>query len=83
MYVNSGRYRSASALQYLMEMRANHISNVTRLPPFSQSVHVEAEIPVSPRDEFERAIVDIVAGAHPRMDALDRPATIIGENLSL
>jgi hypothetical protein len=39
------------------------MSNVTRLPPFSKTVHVEAEIPVSQRDEFERAIIDIVAGS--------------------
>ena len=48
------------------------MSNVTRLPPFSKTVHVEADIPISQRDEFERAIIDIVAGARPRMDALDR-----------
>jgi hypothetical protein len=48
------------------------MSNITRLPPFSKTVHVEADIPVSQRDEFERAIVDIVAGERPRMDALDR-----------
>jgi hypothetical protein len=38
------------------------MSNVTRLPPFSKTVHVEADIPISQRDEFERAIVDIIAG---------------------
>ena len=48
------------------------MSNVTRLPPFSTTVHVEADIPISQRDEFERAIVDIIAGGRPRMDALDR-----------
>jgi len=48
------------------------MSNVTRLPPFSRTVHVEADIPISQRDEFERAIVDIIAGGRPRMDALDR-----------
>jgi hypothetical protein len=47
------------------------MSNVTRLPPFSRTVHVEADIPISQRDEFERA-VDIIAGGRPRMDALDR-----------
>jgi hypothetical protein len=45
------------------------MSNVTRLPPFSKTVHVGAEIPISQRDEFERAVVDIVAGERPRMDA--------------
>jgi hypothetical protein len=48
------------------------MSNVTRLPPFSKTVHVEADIPISQRDEFERAIVDIIAGGRSRMDALDR-----------
>lgn len=53
------------------------MSNVTRLPPFSKTVHVEADIPVSQRDEFERAIVDIIAGERPRMDALDRDLAAI------
>jgi hypothetical protein len=53
------------------------MSNVTRLPPFTKTIHVEADIPVSQRDEFERAIVDIVAGARPRMDALDRDLAAI------
>lgn len=48
------------------------MSKVTRLPPFSKTVHVEADIPVSQRDEFEQAIVDIIAGERPRMYALDR-----------
>jgi hypothetical protein len=48
------------------------MSNVTRLPPFAKTVHVEAEIPISQRDEFERALVEIVAGGRPRMDALMR-----------
>lgn len=48
------------------------MSNVTRLPPHAKTVHVEADIPFSQRDEFERAIVDIIAGERPRMDALDR-----------
>lgn len=33
------------------------MSNVTRLPPHPKTVRVEAEIPVSQRDEFERAVV--------------------------
>jgi hypothetical protein len=53
------------------------MSNVTRLPPFAKTVRVEAEIPVSQRDEFERAIIDIVAGERPRMDALDRDLAAI------
>jgi len=48
------------------------MSNVTRLPPFSKTVHVEADIPTNQRDEFERAMIEIVAGERPRMDALDR-----------
>jgi hypothetical protein len=48
------------------------MSNVTRLPPFSKTVHVEAEIPISQRYEFERAIVEMIAGERSRMDALDR-----------
>ncbi len=48
------------------------MSNVTRLPPLSETVHVEADIPISERDEFDRAMIEIVAGARPRMEALDR-----------
>lgn len=48
------------------------MSNVTRLPPHPKTVHVEADIPVSQRDELERAIVDVIAGERPRMDTLDR-----------
>jgi hypothetical protein len=48
------------------------MSNVTRLPPHPKTVHVEAEIPISQRDEFERAVVDIIAGERPRMDSLSR-----------
>lgn len=47
-------------------------SNVTRLPPFAKKVRLEIEIPASQRDEFERAMIEIVAGERPRMDALDR-----------
>jgi hypothetical protein len=48
------------------------MSNVTRLPPFSKTIHVEADIPIGQRDEFDRAMIEIVAGERPRMDALDR-----------
>ncbi len=48
------------------------MSNVTRLPALSETVHVEADIPISQRDEFERTIVEIIAGERPRMDPLDR-----------
>jgi len=52
------------------------MSNVTRLPPFAKTIRVEAEIPISQRDEFDRAMVEIVAGRRSRMDALvqDREA---------
>ena len=53
------------------------MSNVTRLPPFAKTVHVEADIPISQRDEFERAMIEIVAGERPRMDALDRDVAAI------
>jgi hypothetical protein len=53
------------------------MSKVTQLPPFAKTVHVEAYIPISQRDEFERAIVDIVAGERPRMDAFDRDLAAI------
>ena len=48
------------------------MSNVTRLPPSGKKVHVEADIPASQLDEFDRAITAIVAGERPRMDALAR-----------
>src|SRR5271165_2301003 len=48
------------------------MSNATRLPPFSKTIHVEADIPISQRDEFDRAMREIVAGERPRMDALER-----------
>lgn len=53
------------------------MSKVTQLPPFAKTVHVEADIPISQRDEFERAIVDIIAGERPRMEALDRDLAAI------
>ncbi|MGC2460438.1 MAG: hypothetical protein WA446_05580 [Steroidobacteraceae bacterium] len=51
--------------------------NITRLPPSKRTIHVEAEIPISRRDEFDRAMVEIVAGERPRMDALVRDKTSI------
>lgn len=53
------------------------MSNVTHLPPFSKTIHVEADIPISQRDEFERAVVDIIAGGRPRMEVLDRDLAAI------
>jgi len=46
--------------------------NVTRLPPSGKKVHVEADIPASQLDEFDRAITAIAAGERPRMDTLAR-----------
>jgi len=48
------------------------MSNVTCLPPSKKKVHVEADIPASQLDEFERAITAIAAGERPRMDILAR-----------
>jgi hypothetical protein len=53
------------------------MSNITRLPPFAKTVHVEADIPVSQRDEIDRAMIEIVAGGRPRMDAMDRDLAAI------
>ncbi len=46
--------------------------NVTRLPPSGKKVPVEADIPASQPDEFDRAITALVAGERPPMDALAR-----------
>jgi hypothetical protein len=46
-------------------------------PPPSKTVHVEADIPASQLDEFERAMVEIVAGERPRMD------TLVGDEASI
>lgn len=40
------------------------MSNVMRLPLFSKTV-LEADIPMSQRDEFERAIIEFVAKSSP------------------
>ena len=48
------------------------MSNITRLPPSGRKVHVEADIPASQLDEFDRAITAIAAGERPRMDTLAR-----------
>ena len=45
---------------------------MSNVPPFAKTVRMEATIPASQRDEFERAMIEIVAGERPRMDALDR-----------
>jgi hypothetical protein len=48
-----------------VSIRVFAMSKVTRLPPYSRMFHVEADIPVGRRDEFERAIVEIIAGERP------------------
>jgi hypothetical protein len=48
------------------------MSNISRLPPSKRTVHIEAEIPASQVDEFNRAVAEIVAGDRQRMDALVR-----------
>jgi hypothetical protein len=53
------------------------MSNVTRLPPFSKTVHVEADIPISQRDEFDQAMISILAGERPRMEALEQDENAI------
>jgi len=53
------------------------MSNVTRLPPFAKTVHVEADIPISQRDEFKRAMIEIVAGERARMDGFERDFSAI------
>jgi len=50
------------------------MSKVTRLPPFSKTAHMEADIPVSPRDEFDQAMIGFIAGERPRMEAVERRA---------
>jgi len=50
--------------------------NITHLPS-SRMIHVEADIPLTQRDEFNRAISEINAGARPRMDALERDLAAI------
>jgi hypothetical protein len=58
-------------------MEERFMSNVSRLPPFGQTVHVEADIPASQRDEFDRTMTALIAGERPRMDALDRDVATI------
>lgn len=53
------------------------MSNITRLPPFQKTVHVEADIPISQVDEFEKMMSAISAGERPRMDTLERDVTAI------
>lgn len=48
------------------------MSNLIRLPPSSKTMHVDADIPISQRDEHDQAIIGIVAGEHPRMDPLEQ-----------
>jgi hypothetical protein len=50
----------------------HNMNNVTQLPPFSKTIHIEAEITISRRGEFDRAMAEIVAGGRPRMDTFGR-----------
>jgi hypothetical protein len=42
------------------------MSNVTRLPPAGKKVLVQADIPASQLDEFNRTVAAIAAGERPR-----------------
>ena len=53
------------------------MSNITRLPPFQKQVHVEADIPTSQVDEFDKMMVALRAGDRPRMDTLERDVAAI------
>lgn len=53
------------------------MSNITRLPPFQKQVHVEADIPISQVDEFDKMMVALRAGDRPRMDTLERDVAAI------
>jgi hypothetical protein len=48
------------------------VTQLPSRPPPSRTVSVEADIPASKLDEFECALVEVVAGMRPRMDALVR-----------
>lgn len=50
------------------------MSPVTRLPPVPKKVHVEADIPERPLDEFNHSVAALIAGERPQMDALAREA---------
>jgi hypothetical protein len=41
------------------------------MPSHIKTVRIEAQIPATQRDEFERAIVEIISGNRSRMDALE------------
>ncbi len=51
------------------------MSNVTRLPPHAKIIPVEADISISQRDEFDQAVINIIAGERLWMDELDRDVT--------
>ena len=53
------------------------MSNITRLPPSQKQVHVEADIPISQVDEFDKMMVALRAGDRPRMDTLERDVAAI------
>src|ERR1022692_699343 len=43
----------------------SRMNNITRLPPFGKTLHVEADIPVSQLDEYERMITALIAIRRP------------------
>jgi hypothetical protein len=55
------------------------MSNITRLPPLTDTIHVEADIPRTRRDEFEQAMREILAGQRARR-ALERIEQAIVEH---
>jgi hypothetical protein len=52
-----------------MMLKANAM-DITRLPPSKRTVHLEAKFPITQRDDFDLAMVEIAAGERSRMDAL-------------
>jgi hypothetical protein len=53
------------------------MGNVPPIAPHIKTVRVEAQIPATQRDEFERALIEIIAGERPRMDALEEDMAAI------
>jgi len=53
----------------VMMLKANAM-DITRLPPSKRTVHLEAKFPITQRDDFDLAMVEIAAGERSRMDAL-------------
>ncbi len=47
------------------------MGKITRLPPHAKTIHVEADLPASQRDEFERAIALDTALSNACLDYLN------------